>query len=151
MAPMLDSELVQRSENRIQDHQREGRDGRYGTVISTSVQETTLSDSRGRLLRMEESSGRQNSVFDQYERRFSIRLRWFMGRLERSGKRWMGPHLHDHYGRAEWVRAGDPYPDAGHPTRRASRCLVVRENWKGDFGPLPGRPDEGVADQFSCK
>jgi hypothetical protein len=41
-----------------QDNQCEGRNGRYGSVIPTGVQETPLPDSRGWLLRME-SSGRQ--------------------------------------------------------------------------------------------
>jgi putative SOS response-associated peptidase YedK len=38
-----DSELGQRSKNRLQDHQCESRDGRYGTVISSGVRETALS------------------------------------------------------------------------------------------------------------
>jgi putative SOS response-associated peptidase YedK len=36
--------------NCIQDHQCEGRDGRYGTVISASVHETALPDPERRLL-----------------------------------------------------------------------------------------------------
>jgi hypothetical protein len=51
-----DSELGQRSKNRIQDHQCEGGDSRYGTVISASVHETALSNS-GRLV---STSGRKS-------------------------------------------------------------------------------------------
>ena len=45
---------------------------------------------------------------------------------KRSSKRWMGVHLHNHHGGAERPGAGDSYPDAGHLTRGASRCLVGR-------------------------
>ena len=35
-------------------------------------------------------------------------------------------YLHDDHWWIELVRAGDPYPDAGHPTGRASRGLAIR-------------------------
>ncbi len=86
-----DSELGQRSKDRVQDHQCEGRDGRYGTVVSPSVQETALFDSGRWILRMEESSRRQNPLYDLHERQFTLRIRWSLGGLERSAN---GEWLH---------------------------------------------------------
>ena len=59
---MLDSELGRRSENRLQDSQREGRVSWHRAVLLPSVQETPLLDSLRWLFRMEKSSGRQNPV-----------------------------------------------------------------------------------------
>jgi hypothetical protein len=96
-----DSELGQRSENRIQDHPREGEDRRYGTVIPTGIHETTLPNSREWILRMEKSSWRKDSILDRHERRISIRVRRVMGRLERPRERRMIAYLHHHYWRTE--------------------------------------------------
>ena len=79
-----------------------------------------------RFLRMEKSRRRKDPILDQHEGRFTIRVRRVMGRLERSRERRMAAHLHDHHRRTKRVCAGDPHPDAGHPTGRASRCLVIR-------------------------
>jgi len=90
-------------------------------------------------------------VLDRYEGQFSIRVCRVVGRLQRPRERRMAAYLHDHHRRTKRVCARDPHPHAGHPTGRASQCLVVRRSWKRDLGSLPGRPNEGVADQFSCK
>ena len=62
---------------------------------------------------------------NRHEGRFSFRVRRVMGRMERSGQRRMAAHLHDNHWRTKRVCAGDSHPDAGHPTERASRCLVI--------------------------
>ena len=54
-------------------------------------------------------------------------------------------YLHDDHWWIELVRAGDPYPDAGHPTGRASRFLVIWRSKKRGFGPVPGGPNESMA------
>src|SRR5580704_15729290 len=86
---------------------------------------------------MQESSRRQDSLLNQHEGRCSIRVRWFMGRLERSGEQRMAAYLLDHHGRAERVCGGRPYPDADNSAGRASRCLVIREAGKEILVPFP--------------
>jgi hypothetical protein len=50
------------------------------------VHETALLDPVRWILRMEEGSRRKGTLLDQHERRFSVRVRWFMGGLERSSE-----------------------------------------------------------------
>ena len=49
----------------------------------------------------EESSQRKNSVLDQHEGRFSVRLGWLVGRVEGPCDRRMAACVYNHHGRAE--------------------------------------------------
>jgi len=52
----IDSILGQRSQDRVQDDQCAGRNGRYGAIVPPGLQKTTLSDPGGRILRVQESA-----------------------------------------------------------------------------------------------
>jgi anti-sigma factor RsiW len=48
-----------------------------------------------------------------------------VGGLERSREQRMAAHLYDDHWRTKRVCAGNSHTDAGHPTGRAPRCLVI--------------------------
>ena len=60
-----------------------------------------MSDSHGRLLRVEEGSWRKDPVLDSDEGWQTVRLRWALGRVETARERGVDPYLHDHHRRAE--------------------------------------------------
>jgi hypothetical protein len=68
---------------------------------------------------------------------FAVCVRRVVGRLERSRERPLVAHVNNHHRRTERVRPADPYPDAGHPTGRASRFLVIGEAGKEILVPFP--------------
>jgi SOS response associated peptidase (SRAP) len=79
--------MIQRLHTRRSTPARRNR--RLCTIIQAGVQEKKVLDTGRRLLRVEESSRRKNSVLSRDEGRFAVRVCRVVGGVERSDDQWL--------------------------------------------------------------